>query len=397
MPSPTGLRALAAAGGPVRLLLAASLVARLPQGMGPLAVLLLVQDRTGSLSGAALASGAWGLGAAFGQAIWARHADRVGARRALVLSQLLQAAALAALVPAAGGVASATAAALVAGLGSPPVSAIARAAWPRLLRDREQLAGFYGVDASVQELIFICGPLVVAAAAVVDPAWAVLAAAVAGTAGNALVAAHPEVRRAPARRAPAGSRLELARTIRAPLLVAGGLCGALGAIDVAVPAAALEQGERAAGPLLIAVWSAGSLVGGLVLAGARSSRPWRVRLGLLAGAGALSAAGAAAAAEALPVLGVALFLNGMSIAPALALLYERVGTTVVEERRTEAFGLVVSVLISVGAIGTALAGALADATSARMAFVAAAAGLAGLSLALALPVRQRRRAATASA
>jgi MFS family permease len=364
--------------------------------MGPLAVLLLVQDRTGSLSGAALASGAWGIGAAVGQAAWARHADRAGARRTLLLSQVLQAAALAVLVPAAGAVASATVVALLAGLGSPPVSAIARAAWPRLLRDRDQLAAFYGVDASVQELIFICGPLVVAATALADPAYAVLAAALAGVGGNLLVAAHPEVRRAPARGRPAGSRLALARTIRAPLLVAAGLLAALGAIDVAVPAAALEQGTRAAGPLLIAVWSAGSLVGGLVLAGARSERPWRARLGLLAGAGALSAAGAAAAAEALPVLGAALFVNGMSIAPALALIYERVGTTVDEERRTEAFGLVVSVLIAVGAISTALAGALADATSARMAFVAAAVALAVLATALALPVAQRRRAAAAS-
>jgi uncharacterized membrane protein len=99
----------------------------------------------------------------------------------------------------------------------------------------------------------------------------------------------------------------------------------------------------------------------------------------------------------LPALGVALLLNGMSIAPALALIYERVGTTVPEARRTEAFGLVVSVLIAVGATSTALAGALADATSARMAFVAAAVALAGLAAALALPVVLRRGPAPASA
>jgi len=397
VPSPTGLRALATAGGPARLLLAASLAARLPQGMGPLAVLLLVQDRTGSLSGAALASGAWGIGAAVGQAAWARRADRVGARRALVLSQVVQVLALTVLVPAADAVATATAVALVAGLGSPPVSAIARAAWPRLLPDRERLTAFYGVDASVQELIFIVGPLLVAATAAVDPAWSVLATGTAGLLGNALVAAHPEVRRAPATGTRAGSRLALARTIRAPLYVAAGLVGALGAIDVAVPAAGLEQGSRTAGPLLLAVWAAGSLVGGLLLAGARSDRPWRVRLGLLSASAGVSAAGAAAAATTLPLLGVALFLNGMSLAPALALIYERVGTTVPEARRTEAFGLVVSVLIATGATTTALAGALADATSARMAFVAAALGLLVLGAALALPVAQRRGAATASA
>jgi MFS family permease len=379
------------------MLLAASVVARLPQGMGPLAVLLVVQARTGSLSGAALASGAWGLGAALGQAAWARHADRAGARAALVRSQALQAAALLALVPAAGTVGPATAFALLAGLGTPPVSSIARAAWPRLLRDREHLRAFYGVDAAVQELIFVAGPLVVAATAAFDPALSVYAAVLAGLVGTAVVSTRPEVREAPVSTAPVGSRLALARTVRAPLAVAAGLMVALGAMDVAVPAAGLEQGSRAAGPLLIAVWALGSLTGGIVLAGGSWGRSWRGRLALLAACGGVAAAGAAAAAGTLPLLGVALFANGLSVAPALALIYDRIGTTVPEHRRTEAFGLVVSALIAVAAISTALAGALADATSSRVTFAAAAATLLALAAALALPLAQRRGAATASA
>ena len=78
-------------------LLGFSLVARLPQGMDPLAVLLLVESRTGSVAGAGAASAAWGLGAALGQVAWSRLSHRSGRRIALGIPQAMQLAALAGL------------------------------------------------------------------------------------------------------------------------------------------------------------------------------------------------------------------------------------------------------------------------------------------------------------
>ncbi|MDH5278277.1 MAG: hypothetical protein OEW53_04445, partial [Actinomycetota bacterium] len=79
---------------PALRVLGASLLARAPQGMAPLALILLVQERTASLAAAGLASGAWGLGVAVGQPLWARPAARGRAGVVIAAVALLQAAVL---------------------------------------------------------------------------------------------------------------------------------------------------------------------------------------------------------------------------------------------------------------------------------------------------------------
>jgi len=365
------VRALARAGGTVHRLLAIALVARLPQGMGPLAVLLLVEARTGSLAGAAVASGAWGAGAAVGTVAWSRLADRRGALRALVAPQAVQLVALAGLLLLADGVVAAVALTLLAGLGVPPASSVVRAAWPRVLPDEAAVRGAYAVDASTQELIFILGPVLVTAVAVLDPGLALVLCGALGATGVALLVPNlpgpgPAVGRE------ARSRASLLRPLAPTLALTGVLALGLGMIDVAAPVSAIVADERDLAGLLLAVWAVGSLVGGLALAGRLVRVAPLRRAGVLV-AGAAVAAGLCAVAPSLPVLGATLALNGFFIAPSLAALYEQVALAAPVERRTEAFGLLVSVLLATAAAGTALAGVVSEALSPAAAFAGAAA------------------------
>src|SRR5262245_25623272 len=64
-------------------LFATALVARLPQGMAPLAILLLVRGATHSYAAAGLAVGAQAFATAAGAPVLGRLVDRFGRRRVL--------------------------------------------------------------------------------------------------------------------------------------------------------------------------------------------------------------------------------------------------------------------------------------------------------------------------
>ena len=77
----------------------------------------------------------------------------------------------------------------------PPVGASLRALWPRLFADAELRAAAYALEASLQEIIFIVGPLLVAVlAAAVSPVLALAVAAAAGGIGTTLIALAEPVR-----------------------------------------------------------------------------------------------------------------------------------------------------------------------------------------------------------
>ena len=62
-------------------MLVASIVARMPQGLAPLSVVLLTQERTGSIAAAGIAGGAWAIGSAVSQPLWGGFAGRGRAHR----------------------------------------------------------------------------------------------------------------------------------------------------------------------------------------------------------------------------------------------------------------------------------------------------------------------------
>jgi len=80
------------------------------------------------------------------------------------------------------------AAAAAAGALMPPIGASLRSLWPRMFADAELRAAAYALEASLQEITFIVGPLLVALlTAAVSPVLALGVAAVLGGVGTMLI------------------------------------------------------------------------------------------------------------------------------------------------------------------------------------------------------------------
>lgn len=145
--------------------------------------------------------------------------------------------------------------------------------------------------------------------------------------------------------------------------------------EIATVAFVSGRHATAASGVVLAIWSAGSLAGGLGF-GAGATRVTDRGLGLWV---AIASAGLLIAALAPGRVGLAviLFASGAAIAPALARLYTRVGAVAPSAAPTESFGWL-AVGLQVGAsAGAALGGLAVDGIGARWTF--ALGGLAALS------------------
>lgn len=167
-------------------MLAWSMVARLPIGMVPLALIMLVREHGGSYGQAGVVVGAYSVALAAAAPYAGRKVDRRGPARVILLRGLafpgllgcLAALALVGAPPLALAPVAAAAGALL-----PPVAAAMRTLWPRLLPG-ELRSTAYALDAALQEVFFVLGPLLVAVLALAAPVLALVGAALAAAAGT---------------------------------------------------------------------------------------------------------------------------------------------------------------------------------------------------------------------
>ncbi len=135
----------------------------------------------------------------------------------------------------------------------------------------------------------------------------------------------------------------------------------LGLVEVGVPAAAILEQNRAASGWLLALWSLGSLVGGLVASRVQWRRgPAQRWPGLLAGVTLGTATVIAGWHFGLGWLGFTLFLSGLALAPSLAAGYGVIGDRAAAGRRTDAFAWTTTFLLLGFGGGAAIGGVLAD-------------------------------------
>jgi dipeptide/tripeptide permease len=268
----------------------------------------------------------------------------------------------------------------------PPLAPVFRANLPRLLGPGDLLTAGLAIDSTLQELIFITGPLLVvvstvpagAGGALVLMALFVLAGTIVFVSGRALDDAP---RRGAGDRG--GSALHSAG-LRALLPIAALVVAAFSATEVAVVAAADGAGHRSIAGLLLALWASGSAVGGLVY----GSRSWpgspeqRLVVLLLALAVTLTVP---AAGPPLLVLALLLLAGGPFIAPAIACAYVLVQRVASTRELTEAYTWLATAFGTGAALGAALAGAAVDAWGWQGGFGLAGGAMAGgaaLTLAL---------------
>jgi MFS family permease len=380
---------------PIRRLLLASLSGRVAFSMLPLGFVLYAAAETGSTATAGALIAAFTAASALAP-VRGRIVDRHGPP-ALAGFAVACSAGIGALVAAAAAGAPSVALVLIsgaAGLALPPLGAFTRAVWGAALREsRGALQRIYALDSAGEEAALVVAPLLVGlVVAVASPGAALLLAAaglLVGTvaAGRSGLAAGTGASRALPRAGPA--RLPPAFWLVVASLVPP--AAALGAIDVAVPAAAQERGHTTAAGVLLAAMAAGTVAGSL-FAGRRAWR-WRpeqrvIALQLLMG---VTLAGAAATAGRLELLGLALVLPGVMLGALFATLYVLVDRLAPDGSGTRTFAWLVTANNGGIALGAVVGGALSEASgSAAGLWFAAVCALAGAAPAAGAAVMSAR-------
>jgi MFS family permease len=359
-------------------LLGSAWVGRLPVGIEGLAFVLYMRTERGSFALAGLVAGAAAAGSGVGLPVAGRLIDRLGRRRVLVPAALLHAAALLALVGltragAPGGVLVVVAA--VAGGSVPPLSAVLRSLWPTLLHDRpDLLRTAYALDSVAIELLFTTGPLLTAAAiALFAPAAALFLSAGLVIVGTLVFVTRPLAR--DFERSEDGERHPLgalqSRGLQTLVLTTLPIGFCLGSIEVTLPAFSDAQGVRELAGVLLAVWSLGSVTGGLIYGAHRtegSSMGDYLRLSAVLPFAYVPLALAPSSFAAMLVLVIP---AGAAIAPLLASTNQLVGDVAPAGARTEAYAWPVTALVAGLAAGNAAAGAIVEAADWRAAIVVA--------------------------
>lgn len=349
-------------------MIASQLTARFPSGMTSLAVLLHVEQQTGSYGAAGLVLAATSIGQAVAGPVTSRWMGVWGMRRVISLTAVVCTLAVLGLALLPLNVPGYMALGMLAGLSTPPIQSAVRTIYPKLVNS-SQLTPLFSLDASLQEIIWILAPVVITLVSTqVGTTEGLLLVAIILVLGCGWFIAAPELGRVRIPR----SRRSLGKVLlKPPVMLATVigflLIGACSAVEVGV-VATFDHGSLEAG-LVLAVFSVGSLVGGLSF-GHIPIGPWAMARRLI-----LVTAGLALTMVMLNIfwLGGALFIAGLGIAPALAVLFAITTASVKFSETAEAFGWAGTGQLIGAAAGSAIAGFLVDGTGgAQGAYLAAA-------------------------
>ncbi|MBO9533435.1 MAG: MFS transporter [Solirubrobacteraceae bacterium] len=355
--------------------LVASVLARLPYGAMTLLTVLRMTDAGYSYGEAGLVAAAYAIAVAVGAPVLSRLVDRRGQTRVLVTTAVTGGAAtlLLALLPASSPYAVFLVISAVNGALQPPLGGVMRALWDQMLdREDERHVG-YSLDAVAIEMVFTGGPLVLVGvvAAAFGPSAGLLVAAALTTFGTLILASRPPSRtwRPSEHRESHPFGPLQSRGVHTLMLVALGCGGSFGMIELATTAHARAEGSLGLVGVLLAVWSIGSLLGGLAIARVPGTRRPARRLATLL---ALMAASNAAVglASSTVALGAILFVAGASIAPTMATANGAMGIAAPDGTLTEAFAWSIGAIMVGLTIGSPAAGFIVDHVSPSAAFAA---------------------------
>ena len=349
----------------------ASVVARSCTAAIGLPIVFVAKDASGSFAVAGAALGAYWAGVALAAPVRGRWVDRRGIRATIPPLAAITAAVLVAM-PLVAGVSAwlLVPFGLAGGLAMPPLFAITRAVWRRMLGDDDpRLPRAYALESATQDGVYLAGPLLAGAGIATIGPRATLVVAAAGM----LPAAIAYARLAPAGVSEGGGRTPI--RIRGVQVLLGAFLltsTAFGTVEVAVPAFADERGHPGAAGVLLALFALGGLVGALLF-GARTRRGsparWYVALGTLAVAGyALQSL-----ADSLLVLGALGFVVAMPFTAQFVAM-----STILDGLLPPGSDTETMTWLTLGnglgvAGGSAIAGALTEASGTPAAFLAAAA------------------------
>jgi MFS family permease len=348
-------------------IIAAQLTARFPSGMLSLAFLIHIEKLQGSYGAAGLVLAATSVGQAVSGPLTGRWMGIWGMRRVLILTMSVCAVAICAIALVPMTVPMYMVAGLIAGLSYPPVQPAVRTIYPKIVNST-QLTPLFSLDASAQEIIWIAGPVITTFLAVqVSSTLAILVAAAFLVGGGIWFISSPELGRVRIPRSKRAFGAVLRRpTVLLSTITGFLLVGSCAAVEASVVSVFGQAGPQAG--IVLAIWAIGSIVGGLSL-GHVPIGPWALARRMF-----VVFVGLSLAMLFLNFwwLAFALLIAGVGIAPALAVIFAIVSSSVKFSDTAEAYGWVGTGQLIGAALGSAAAGFLIDAGGAIGGFTAAA-------------------------
>jgi len=370
----------------------AGFVARTPLSMTALGIVLLVSATTGSYARAGLITATATVAGAVAAPLWGRTMDRLGQARVLVLAAVVCNVSLSVLVvtvllglPLVVTLVAATG----VGLGFSSAGSAVRARWAHRLQRGPLLNTAYALEAVVDEVVFMVGPVLVTfLATTLHPALGLVACVVFGLIGALALASMRDTQpptRTPAEVA-ATTKVALSGRLLIPVVAASAALGALfGAMELVVVAFAREAGIPQYTGVIVMAWAFGSLIAGLLT----GTVAWRASPAQRFRGGALLLAFSVLP---LPFAGdpwlvtALLTLSGFFIAPTLIASVAVTQSAVPSTRLTEALGWTSTGMAAGVAAGAAGLGYVVDLAGAQAGFWGVVA-IGGLLIGTALCVR----------
>jgi MFS family permease len=330
------------------------LLARFAFGMMSLGFVFHIQNAYHSYALAGIALGFETVGAAVAGPILSRNIGRIGVRRliwgtSILTSMFLLVIGLVPVNPA-----FLCLVALGVGVSSPPIQAAVRAIYPTLVSRKERQA-LFSLDATLQELIWIIGPVLATfVAATISPMAVIILMVCVQLLGSALFLANPEVGSGEFPKSSGRLGGVLKKPIVLWLMAIGTLLiGSFSGVEVGT-VGALSRGTAG---VVISVFSIGSILGGFII-GPRAKNAkalvWFTSL-ILVGY---------VMANLMPTnpwwLGLCWFISGLGIAPALGLISHSLSLVLSPAESAEAFGWIMTGQLMGYSAGAALAGIAID-------------------------------------
>ena len=360
-----------------------------------LPLLFAVKEATQSFSAAGIAVGAYGAGAGFLAPARARLIDRFGRRLVLLLLSSVFGLSLVALALLTSSGAPVWLCVTVAGLlgaFAPPLGPTMRVAWASLTPTPVLLKKALSLDAVLEELLYLVGPALSGLLLVIiQPSTALLIPAALILVGTALMMSSPAMAATPvdASSRDAASTAPLLTEPRfiallLPVLAAGLV---VGTVYVAVPAMIATLGNAAAVGAVLALFAAGSAVGGLVYGALHITVSSQRQLMILATLFIIASAGAGLTTSTIS-LGLVISAAGLFLSPVMIVAYFAANAFGGTTRQTESTTWVNTAHNVGAAAGSALSGFLVESWNVSSTFLTTA-GTAAVFVALSAGISAR--------
>ncbi len=357
---------------------AAGFLARLPIAMTTMGIVAMLSQTHGEYWLAGAVAATFALTNAFVAPQISRLVDRFGQSRVIVPATILSVAAFAVLLAATYSRWPAWtlfASVVIAGL-MPSMPAMVRARWTEIYRDTPLLGTAFAFESVADELVYIVGSVLsVGLSVTFFPEAGILVSTLALAIGTALFAiqksTEPRVQPIARREGRSAIALRPVQLIALTLVAVGTI---FGTAEVTVIALTNEMGAPAMASFALAAYAAGSLVVGLVFGALKLKMPLS-RQFLIANTVAAVTTLPLLFVPNIPVLGVLLFISGVSISPTFITAFGLVERLVPAAKLTEGMTWVITGIAIGMAIGSFASGWVIDQYGAGSGFwVSVAAG-----------------------